>query len=59
MSEINDTKETPEGNFLLIKNWLKKYQQTEPSLTAKYKYSKYYTCYFIGGSNIDISLIIC
>ena len=36
-----------------------KYQLLEPSIKTKYKYGTYHKGYFLGVSNIDISLITC
>ena len=43
--------------FLLVKNLIQKYQRSEPSLKAKYKYGTYHKGSFRGGSNIDLGLI--
>ena len=59
MSEINDIEELPEGNFPINLKPIKKYQQSEPSLMAKYKYGTYHKGYFGGGSNIYLKLITC
>ena len=37
VSEINDTKEIPEGTFPINLKFIQKYQRSEPSITAKYK----------------------
>ena len=36
-----------------------KYQQSEPTIIAKYKYCMYHKGYFHGGSNTGIQLIMC
>ena len=52
MSEINDTKEVLESNFPINLKLIKKYQQIEPILIAKYDDGTYHKGYFCGGSNI-------
>ena len=59
MSEINDIKKIHESAFPIYLKLIKKYQQNEPSLLAKYKNGTYRKGYFPGGSNIYINLIIC
>ena len=41
VSEINDIKEIPEGTFPINLKFIKKYQQAEPSMKAKYKDNTY------------------
>ena len=50
-------KKYPMVILLLIKKWFAKYQRTEPSLMAKYKYGTYNKGYFSGGINIDLNFI--
>ena len=38
---------------------IQKYQQSEPSIIAKYKYGVYHKASFCGGSNIDLKLKTC
>ena len=38
---------------------IQKYQWEEPIITAKYKNDTYHKGSFLGGSNIDIKLIMC
>ena len=59
MSEINDIEEVPEGNFPINFKLIKKYQQKNPSILAKYKEGTYQKGIFGGGSNININLITC
>ena len=59
MTEINDTKEIPEGTFPVNLKLIKQHQQTEPSLLSKYKDGTYHTGYFHGESNIYLNLIKC
>ena len=59
MSEINYIEELPEDTFPINPKLIKKYQRQEPSIIAKYKNSIYHKGYFRGGSNIDLSLIMC
>ena len=59
MSEINDIKEMPEGNFPINLKLITKYQRTEPSLMAKYEDGTHHKGFFGGGINIDLSLITC
>ena len=59
MSEINDIKELPGGNFHINLNLIGKYQRKEPSILAKYENDIYQKGSFGGGSNIDSSLISC
>ena len=59
MSEINDTEEVLESNFPINLKLIKKYQQKDPSLLAKYKEDTYQKGYFLGGSNVNRNLIMC
>ena len=59
MSEINDIKKLPEGNFPINLKLIAKYQLVEPIMRDKYKDSTYHKVYFHGGSNIDLNLITC
>ena len=59
MSEINDTKEIPEGTFPINLKLIKKYQRMGPSLINKYKDGKYHTFSFGEGGNIYLILIMC
>ena len=59
MSEINNTKEIPEGNFPINLKLIAKYQLAEHILIAKYKDGTYHKGYFRGGSNIGLNLKIC
>ena len=59
MSQINDTEELPEGTFTINLISIQKYQQSEPSIIAKYKNGTYHKGSFRGGTNIDIKLITC
>ena len=38
---------------------MQRYQWSEPSIKAKYKYGTYHKGYFCGGININIKLITC
>ena len=57
MSEINDTKEIPEGNLPIHLKFTQAHQRDEPSTTDKYKYGTYHKGYFRGGSNSDLKII--
>ena len=59
MSKINDIEELPKGNFPIRLILIQKYQWSEPSIKAKYKYGMYHKGYFHQGSNIDPKLITC
>ena len=59
MSEINDTEETPAGNFPTDLKLTAQYQRTEPILMAKYKEGTYQKNSFCGRSNIELNLITC
>ena len=59
MSEINDTSELPEGILPINLNTINQYQRKYPSLKAKYEMGTYKKCYFGGGSNIQLILIMC
>ena len=59
MPEINDTEEIPEGDFSIDLKFIQRNQRAEPSLMAKYKNGMYHKGYICGGSNDDITLIIC
>ena len=59
ISEINDIEELPECNFLINLKLIQKYQWTEPSIKAKYKYGTYHKGSFSGFSNTDLKLIRC
>ena len=59
MSEIIDIKEIPEGTFPINLKLIKKYQQEEPSITAKYKDGMYHRDSLCEGSNININHLIC
>ena len=59
MSEINDIKELPEGNFPINLKLIQIYQRLEPSILAKYENGTYQEVSFCGVINIDISLIMC
>ena len=59
VSEINDTKEIPEGNFPINLKLIQKYQREEPSIKDKYKYFTYHKGSCFGGSNINLNLITC
>ena len=41
VSEINDTKELPEGTFPINFTLIQKYQRSEPIMRAKYKDGTY------------------
>ena len=41
VSEINDTKELPEGHFTINYKLIEKYQRKHPSLINNYKYATY------------------
>ena len=58
VSEIIDIEELPEGTFTINLKLIQKYKRQEPSIIAKYKYSKYHKGYFHGNSNTDIKLIM-
>ena len=47
MSEINDIEELYEGTFPINLKLIAKYQQTEPSLMAKYKDGAYHKGLFL------------
>ena len=59
MSEIKNTEGISEVNHHINLKLIKKYQQTEPSLMAKYKYGMYDTGSFRGVSNTDLNIITC
>ena len=59
MSEINDIEEITEVTFPINLKLIKKNQQTESSLMAKYKDGRYHKGSFRGGINIDLNLIKC
>ena len=59
MSEINDTKELPEGVFLINLKPINQYQRKDSRLLTKYKMGKYQKGYFCGGSHIYLKLITC
>ena len=59
MSEINDTKEIPEGTFPINLKPIKEHQRLEPTIKAKYKDGTYQQGYLCGGSNINLKLITC
>ena len=59
VSEINDNEEIPKGTFLINLKLIQKYQQLEPSITAKYKDHTYQKGSFLGGSNTDLKIIMC
>ena len=59
MSEINDTKEIPEGIFPINLKLIYQYQLKDLSLITKYKNHTYKTGYFYGVSNIYFNLITC
>ena len=59
MSEINDIKEIPDGNFPIKLKLIQKHQREKPSITAKYKSGTYHNGYFYRVSNIDLNLITC
>ena len=55
LSEIYDTKELPEGKFLVTLNGIYWYQQKWPCLSEKYIFVKYNRAYFCGVQNaIDV-----
>ena len=56
---MNEIKEIPEGGFPINLQLIAQYQQTEPSLMAKYKDGTYHKSYFLGGSNVDLTVITC
>ena len=59
MSEINDIEELAECSFPINLKLIQKYQWTEPSIKAKYKYGTYHKGSFSEFSNIDLKLITC
>ena len=59
MSQTNDTKEIPKGDFPVILNLVDQHQRKDPILMAKYKEGIYHKCYVRGGSNIGLNLITC
>ena len=59
VSEMNDIKELPEDNFPINLKSIDQYQQKEPTLMDKYQKYIYKTCYFCGGSNMDLNFITC
>ena len=59
MSEINDTKEIPEGIFPINLKLIQKHQREEPSITDKYKYGTHHKSSFCAGINTDFNLIMC
>ena len=59
MSEINDTKEIPEGIFPINLRLTQKHQRSEPSIKVKYKDGTYHKGYFRGGINIYLKLKMC
>ena len=58
MSEINDIEELPEVNFPINLKLIQKYQQSEPSIIAKFENGTYHKGFFCGDSNIGIDLIL-
>ena len=54
VSEINDTKEIPEGTFPINLKLIQEYQGSEPSITDKYKDGTYNNGSFHGLSYILI-----
>ena len=59
MSEINDIKKLPEGNFPINLKLIQEYQLLEYSIIVKYKCGTYHKGSFFGGSNVDFNLITC
>ena len=59
LSEINDNKETTEGNLSINLYLIQKYQRAKPSMIDKYTNGTYHKGYFCGGINIDLKLITC
>ena len=59
MSEINDTKDLPEGIFLVNLKLIHQYQRKEASLMHKYHVGTYNTFYFSGRNHIYLILIKC
>ena len=59
VTEINDTKEIPEGTFPISLKLTKQHQQKDLSLMAKYKEGMYHKSSFRGGSNVDFILKKC
>ena len=57
MSEINDTKELPEGIFPINLKTINQYQQNYPTLKDKYIAGTYQKCSFCGGSHLQLNLI--
>ena len=59
MSEINNTKELPGDTSPANLELTQSHQRMKPSLMAKYKYGTYNKSYFCGGSNDNLSLLLC
>ena len=59
MSEINDTKELPEGIFPINYKLIDQYQIKGPRLKAKYKMGTYQKGSFCGVSHLDLHLTTC
>ena len=59
MSEINNTKELPEGIFPVNLKTINHFQQKDPRLNSKYKIGAYQKGYSRGGSNIYLNFITC
>ena len=59
MSEINDTKESPEGIFSINLKIINQHQYQEPILKATYNIGTYQKGYFSGESYIKLNLVTC
>ena len=59
MSEINYTKELPEGIFSIELKLIDQYQRKYPILKDNYKMGTYNKGSFNGGSNINLNYISC
>ena len=56
VSEINDLEEIPEGTSPINLKLIAKYQRTEPSLMAKFKYGTFHKGSFRGGIKIFLTI---
>ena len=59
MSEINDIKEIPEGDFPINLTLLKYYKRKKLILMSKYKDGAYHKSSFSGVIDIYLNLITC
>ena len=59
VSEIDNIKEIPDGNFPINLTLIQRHQRVEPSLMAKYKDGTYHKSPFRGIISNNLSLITC